>query len=141
MFKNNKILKKIVAIVLVVPTLLMYSGGMCRVKAEEDPTSINYTCSASVPIMEALEFGMVIDIHESMPDSVEPDTEFLLENLYTNIDIVFTEDALETARGMINPLTGSVTKFNLIADNAVSTSKPDSNTVNVVEGGIDIPET
>src|SRR5699024_6344758 len=131
--------KKVVAAMLVVPMFLMYAGGLGAVSAEES-TELKYACVGEV-LRQEIDVAMDVEINAGIPDSVEPETAFTVDNSYTNISLTLENTDL---LGLIAPLQGEVTTFNLGLTNATDTETGED-VVNVASedipiGPVEIPE-
>ncbi|REJ13982.1 MAG: hypothetical protein C6W57_15185 [Caldibacillus debilis] len=115
--------------------LFFYFPGKFNVQAaKEESKVINYTCT----INEAPLVKMKVKIVGTVPESVLPNSEFTLENSYT--EVTFDDQAsLDLLKLTANPLRGQVTGFHLLLENAADLNgKTD---VNVADPPLDIPET
>ncbi|OUM88457.1 DUF5011 domain-containing protein [Caldibacillus debilis] len=115
--------------------LFFYFPGKFNVQAaKEESKVVNYTCV----VLGALHVKMKVKITGTVPESVLPNSEFTLENSYT--EVTFDDpSSLDLLYSTANPLRGQVTGFHLLLENAADLNgKTD---VNVADPPLDIPET
>jgi len=115
--------------------LFFYFPGKINVQAaKEESKVVNYTCDVLGP----LHVKMKVKITGTVPESVLPNSEFTLENSYT--EVTFDDpSSLDLLYSTANPLRGQVTGFHLLLENAADLNgKTD---VNVADPPLDIPET
>jgi LPXTG-motif cell wall-anchored protein len=115
--------------------LFFYFPGKINVQAaKEESKVVNYTCD----VLGALKVKMKVKITGTVPESVLPNSEFTLENSYT--EVTFDDpSSLDLLKSTANPLKGQVTGFHLLLENAADLNgKTD---VNVADPPIDIPVT
>lgn len=129
--------KKVAVLMMAIPLLMVYAGGINAVSAAEDgyhPESktLTYACEALVP------FEMPVTINGNVPDSVEPGEEFTITNSSTTVTL--PANIVGALGGLLggSAIGGEATAFNLIAEN-------ESATINVAKDPIaiskmDLPE-
>ncbi|MEI3605567.1 DUF5011 domain-containing protein [Pseudogracilibacillus sp. SE30717A] len=116
----------------IVMMMFMYNGGIKTVDAAEATGSFNYLCVANTSIAGKIDINMKVNPSISIPDFVEPNGEFTIEDILTSIEIDLTGN-LDGLRGLINPFNGHVNHFNLVAN---------GQSINIVgQSGVKIPET
>lgn len=122
----KQFLKKTGITALAVPLIALYSGQAGQVSAAEETKTLEYRCTGSAAGLIDVNINMDVEISSTVPESVEPDAEFSIQNSYTTISMEVT-DILRTAA---NPLQGEVSQFNLKLNNATETGSG-SDVVNV----------
>ncbi|WP_449355322.1 immunoglobulin-like domain-containing protein [Virgibacillus natechei] len=129
---SNNLFKKTAALMLVIPMLLMYAGGLNKVDAaegyHESETTLTYYCES------VTNFEMPVTINANVPESVEPGEEFTLTNSSTTVTL--PENVVGTLGTLLQAesISGEATLFNILAEN-------EDAEVNVAADPIPIPET
>jgi len=130
--KIRNLFKRATVILSIIAIAFLYQSGWKKVSASEAAKSFNYTCIAETSIAGTIDIDMKVTPKISIPDSVEPNGELILDNIATDIEIDLTGN-LDGLRALINPFNGHVNHFNIEAN---------GQTVNVVgKDGAKIPET
>ncbi|MEI3612307.1 immunoglobulin-like domain-containing protein [Pseudogracilibacillus sp. SO30301A] len=116
----------------IIMMMFMHNGGIKTVDAAKATGSYNYVCVANTSIAGKIDINMKVNPSISLPDSVEPNGEFIVKDIISAIEIDLTGN-LDFLRPLINPFNGHVNHFNLVAN---------GQSVNAVgESGVKIPET
>lgn len=120
---------------LVVPMMLVYIGGISTVSADadgEESKTFGYVCEAVTSLGIDIDIDMEVTPTVSIPDTVEPNGELAIEDIFADIKIDLTGD-LDLLRGLINPFEGHVDEFNIEVNGETKNA--------VGEDGVPIPST
>jgi len=130
-------LRKVAFILLAIPLIAMNFGGVKHAFAEESSTTVPYACDANIPLLGEIKLNMDVKITANVPESVESLAAFTIEESYS--EVIFGAEYVPILDLAFNPIKGTVQSFYLELDNA--TTPEGETSINVAEGGLEIPET